>query len=78
MLLAPVLFVVGFAVVPKKNTRMRSGPLSFSFTYDPDDPGKVLGWSQLAGVAVTLAAIFTLGPVIVRLLLASGVFFNLG
>ena len=43
MLLALPLFAVGGAITPKKNIRTRTGPLSWSFTFDPDDPGKVRG-----------------------------------
>jgi hypothetical protein len=78
MLLALPLFAVGFAITPKKNARTRTGPLSWSFTFDPDDPGKVHGRSMLAGAVLTFVAIFTLGPMIARLLLSAGVFFNLG
>lgn len=78
MLIAPLLFMIGFYIAPKKNIRTRSGFLYWGFTFDSDDPAGVLRWGQIAGVLLTLTVIFSLGPVFVRWLNNAGIVFNIG
>uniref|UniRef100_B0T4Y0 Uncharacterized protein n=1 Tax=Caulobacter sp. (strain K31) TaxID=366602 RepID=B0T4Y0_CAUSK len=69
-MLAALLFFVGWRIVPKKNIRVRSNKLSMSMQFDPDDPERVLGWSQLAGFVLAPAILYGVGQPLLRALTA--------
>lgn len=75
---SPLLFLIGFSIAPKKNIKARSGKLSWSMRFDPDDPRKVLVWSQLGGAILAPLLIFTIGPSLVHLLNRLGLMLNIG
>lgn len=57
-----LLFILGFATVPKKNVTYKSGQLSFSAKYELDDPR---GWNRvgkICGAIFALLFIFLIGP----------------
>ena len=77
-LIAIATFVVGFTIAPKKNIRTTRGWLSVSMRFDRDDPHNILIWSQLGGVILAPAFIFTVWPSIVATLNRLGFVFNVG
>jgi hypothetical protein len=76
--ISPLLFLIGFSIAPKKNIKTRVGKLSWSMKFDPDDPRKVLGWSQLGGAILAPLVIFTVGPSFVHLVNRMGTVLNIG
>jgi len=77
-LVSPLLFIVGFALLPKRNVKTRSGKLWWSTRFDADDPQKVLLWSELGGGILALLLIFTVGPSVVHLINQMGAILNFG
>jgi hypothetical protein len=69
-MLAALLFFVGWGILPKKNIRERSDKLSMSMRFDPDDPERVLGWSQLAGFVLAPAILYGVGQPLLKALTA--------
>ena len=74
----PVIFLVGFSLAPKTNIRVMTSRLSWAMKFDPDDPKKLLGRSQLAGVLAAPAIIFTAGRLLVSILTNSGIVLAFG
>ena len=68
--LAALLFFAGWRILPKKNIRVRSDKLSMSMRFDPDDPERVLGWSQLAGFVLAPVILYGVGQPLLRALTA--------
>ena len=74
----PVIFLIGFSLAPKTNVRVKSGRLSWAMRFDPDDPKKLFGRSQLAGIAAAPVVIFTIGRLFVRILISYGIVLTFG
>ncbi len=74
--------MIGWTLIPKTNIRTKTWFLSWSMTFDYDDPGgdpmKVIVLSQFAGGALAPALVFTLGRYLIALLTSWGVVLHFG
>jgi hypothetical protein len=75
---APMVFIVGFGLVPKKNVKTRSVPLAWSMRFDVDGSMRLLTISQLAGVGIAIVGIAGLGDPLVTWLVEHGVVLRFG
>lgn len=69
----PLIWIIAFAIYPKKDVVFRSGRLSYYATWRPDDPQKTGRWGIAAGTICAPLFIFTVGPHLVRSLNAAGI-----
>lgn len=74
LILAPIIFLIGVQLTPKRNVRTRS----LSYWYDEDDPRNLLPKWRLLGAVLALGAAFVVGPVFVRTLNSWGVTLSIG
>lgn len=70
---SPLFFMLGIAASPKRDVVSRTGPLSFSMEWKPDDPNKVQRVGAILGAAAAPVVIFFLGPSLVVCLNSMGI-----
>ena len=61
-----LFFGLGFYLSPKKDVVYKTGKLSFSMRYNPDDPNKIQRLGLAIGAVSAPLIIFFLGPSVVR------------
>lgn len=70
---SPLFFGAGFYLSPKKDVIYKTGRLSFSMRFKPDDPRKVQRVGAVLGAIAAPLFVFLIGPSIVRGLNSIGI-----
>lgn len=70
---APIFFVSGFVLSPKRDRTTRSDSLGFVVRWHRDDPRQMGRWGRMAGLVAALAFVFGVGPQLVMQLIKAGV-----
>lgn len=72
MATSPLFFMLGVCISPKKDVIAKTGTLSFSMRWKPDDPRKIQRVSMTVGAIVAPMIVFLIGPSLVNALNSAG------